>query len=133
MAFNPRDPAQKAAFFDWTIFTFIPQLCQIIGPPGLKPFDFDKILDQYSSIIRTPFRLGRGVSDDFHGLEEMRLGFPLMTAETYLNTEHDTSIGPFEVREKIGEKTRDVHVGCIKKVGEVEKLIAVWTFVRKME
>ncbi len=54
-------------------------------------------------------------------------------AETYLSPLLDTSIGPFDVRELRGVETGVVSVECVRKVGEVEKVIMTWGFVKKVD
>ncbi len=128
-AFNA--PAQIAAFNTWSNCTFLPRIDEIAGGPDLDTIE--KVLDQYSRITRTPSGLHFGVANEIHGLEAMISGLVKWAAETYLSPLPDTSIGPFEVSEARGVETGVVSVECVRKVGEVEKVIATWDFVKKVD
>ena len=56
-----------------------------------------------------------------------------MGTETWFTTLLDTSIGPFEMREVRGVENGVVSLECIKMVGDAEKVVAIWGFVKKVD
>ncbi|CAD6567638.1 MAG: hypothetical protein ASARMPREDX12_000574 [Alectoria sarmentosa] len=124
------DPAQFAAFETWSSSVFAPQIDQAIGGPGLD--SIDKILDQYSSMRRTPSGLDLGAGDAFHGFRAMKIGFLFLGVETYFSTVGGGREGPFGLRKVVEEKESGVvEVECTKEVGGVETVVATWWFVKK--
>ncbi|KAL9076080.1 MAG: hypothetical protein Q9161_001127 [Pseudevernia consocians] len=100
------------------------------GTPGLESTHM--ILDQYSSISRTPSGLYRDTPNEYHGNDAIKTGYPSLQVETFCSTVGGTREGPFDLRKVEPAEEGVVTVDCIRKLGGEETVVATWKFVKKM-
>ena len=90
------------------------------------------ILDQYSSISRTPSGLNRDTPNEYHGNDAIKNGYLFFQVEAYCSKVGGTREGPFDLRKVEPAEEGVVTVDCIRKLGGEEKVVVAWKFVKKM-
>ena len=127
---NAHDATLLLDFNPWFFNTFISQFKQIVGAPGL--YSTHMILDQYSSISRTPFGSNPDVQNEYHWKDAIKAGCISFQVEAYCSKVGGTQKGPFDLRKVEPAEEGVVTVDCIRKLGAEEKVVATWKIVKKM-